>query len=137
MVPDDRVRITVDGVEDLARALRAVGGQPLQRELGEVHRGIGQTIIDHAGGRRTGVGTGRGATIRPSAAARAVTLRVGGSHRDSRREQWGRTQKWPGGDPPERPHLIGAVVEVEDQIIDAYAEGIDRILQQRLPHFLE
>lgn len=132
----DQVRLSIDGVEQTARALKALGGAPLQRELGQANKKIGGMIADQAGGKRTGVGAGRGSTIRPSAASREVTLRVGGKHRDNRKEQWGVQQKWPGGDPPERPNIIGAAVEIEDRISDEYAKAIDTILQQRLPHFL-
>lgn len=132
----NQVRLSIDGIEETSRAFKALGGKPLQRELGEVNKDIGRMIIDQAGGRRTGVGAGRGATIRPSAASREVMLRVGGRHRDSRKEQWGVEQKWPGGNPPERPNLIAAAVSIEDRISDEYGKAIDRILTERLPHFL-
>lgn len=123
-------RVHVEGVRELNRLLRRVGGRDLQRELGQVHKSIGTMVIARLGGKQTGVGEGRGASIRPSAATREVMLRVGGSHRDSLRRQWGREQRWPGGMPPPRPHLIGAAVEIQPQIEDEYLDGVESIIRR-------
>jgi hypothetical protein len=124
-------RIYIEGVRELNRLLRQVGGRELQKELGQVHKSIGEMVISRLGGKHTGVGKGAGETIRPSAAVREVQLRVGGSHRaGSRRLQWGRNQKWPGGQAPSRPHLIGAANEIQGQIETAYLDGVDRIVRR-------
>lgn len=123
-------RLQVEGVRELNRLLRQIGGRELQKELGQVHKRIGQMVIARLGGARTGVGRGAGQTIRPSAATREVLLRVGGSHRSERPEQWGREQVWPGGLPPVRPHLIEAAREIEDDITDEYLSGVDAIFRR-------
>lgn len=123
-------RLHIEGGRELNKLLRQIGGRELQKELGQVHRRIGQMVIAHVGGAKTGVGRGAGETIRPSAAAREVLLRVGGSHRSERPEQWGREQVWPGGLPPVRPHLIEGAREIEDEISEEYLSGIDSILRR-------
>ncbi len=127
-------RIHIEGVRELNRLLRQVGGRELQKELGQLHRQIGEMVIGRLGGRSTGVGSGRGETIRPSAAVRDVQLRVGGSHRaqggPTRPRQWGRVQRWPGGQAPARPHLIGAAMDIQDRIEDVYLDGVDRIVRR-------
>lgn len=120
----------IEGVRELNRLLRQVGGRELQKELGQVHKRIGRMVIDRLGGSRTGVGRGAGQSIRPSAATREVLLRVGGSHRSERPEQWGREQVWPGGLPPVRPHLIEAAREIEDEISDEYLTGVEAIFRR-------
>lgn len=124
-----QTQVHIVGLKQLNRELARAGGKPLKRELGEVHKGIGQMVISHLGGKQTQVGEGRGETIRPSAATANVMLRVGGSHRDRRKEQWGREQVWPGGMPPARPHLIGAAREIQPQIEDAYLDGVEHVLR--------
>lgn len=125
-------RLHIEGVRQLNRLLRRVGGRELQKELGQVHRSIGEMVIARAGGARTGVGSGRGETIRPSAATREVMLRVGGSHRasDPRRHQWGRVQKWPGGQAPRRPYLIQKAMDIQPQIERAYLDGVEQVIRR-------
>ena len=124
-------RVHIEGVRELNRLLRQVGGRELQKELCQVHKAIGTMVINRLGGASTGVGAGAGSTIRPSAATREVLLRVGGSHRTKgRRQQWGRRQLWPGGNAPFRPHLIGAAVDIQDRIEDTYLTGVDNIIRR-------
>jgi hypothetical protein len=125
-------RIYIEGVRELNRLLRRVGGRELQKELGQVHRSIGEMVIRRLGGAHTGVGSGRGERIRPSAATREVLLLVGGSHRaqDPRKRQWGRVQRWPGGDAPRRPYLIEAARDIQDDIETAYLDGVERIIRR-------
>jgi len=125
-------RIHIEGVRELNRLLRHVGGRELQKELGQVHKRIGQMVIRQLGGAQTGVGSGRGERIRPSAATREVLLLVGGSHRapQPRKLQWGRVQRWPGGDAPRRPYLIEAARDIQDDIETAYLHGIERIIKR-------
>ena len=125
-------RIHIEGVRELNRLLRHVGGRELQKELGQVHKRIGQMVIRQLGGAQTGVGSGRGERIRPSAATREVLLLVGGKHRapQPRKLQWGRVQRWPGGDAPRRPYLIEAARDIQDDIETAYLHGIERIIKR-------
>lgn len=124
-------RLKLEGVPELKRLLRHVGGKDLQKELGQVHKSVGQLVVERAGGAHTGVGEGRGERIRTSAATREVQLLVGGSHRGGeRKKQWGRVQKWPAGEAPTRPHLIQKAVEIQPQITDAYLEGIHDLLRR-------
>jgi hypothetical protein len=125
-------RLHVEGLDQFRRQLRQVSpdGRQYQKELGQVHKAIGELVIGKVGGRSTGVGSGRGETIRPSAAAREVMLLVGGSHRSQKREQWGVYQRWPGGEPPERPHLIGAAYAARREIEDRYIDAIDALARR-------
>ena len=127
-----RPRMQIEGVRELNRLLRQVGGRELQKELGQVHKSIGEMVIARLGGRKTGIGSGRGETIRPSAATREVQLRVGGSHRASspRRLQWGRVQRWPGGQAPHRPSLIQAANDIQPQIEREYLDGVDQVIRR-------
>jgi hypothetical protein len=128
-------RLQIEGVRELNRLLRAAGGPVLQKELGKVHKQIGQMVIDRLGGPNTGIGAGAGATIRPSAATREVLLRVGGAHRASWGQgsekgkvgRWGK--KWNRQERGKRPHLIGAAFDIEPQITKTYLDGVDRILR--------
>jgi hypothetical protein len=124
-------RLQVEGVRELNRLLRAAGGPVLQKELGKVHKQIGQMVIDRLGGPDTGIGVGGrpGATISPSAATREVLLRVGGSHRNGwgKVGRWGR--KWNRQERGKRPHLIGAAFDIEPQITKTYLDGVDRVLR--------
>lgn len=124
-------RLHVEGVRELNRLLRQVGGRELQKELGQVHKSIGELVIRRVGGASTGVGAGAGEKIRPSAATREVLLRVGGKHRGSdRRQQWGRRQRWPGGQPPQRPHLIRAAHDIQDRIEREYLDGVAAVIRR-------
>lgn len=120
-------RLQIEGVRELNRLLKQVGGKELQKELGQVHKRIGEMVISRLGGAATGVGTGAGSTIRPSAVTREVVLRVGGSHRSKRVQQWGKRPIMPH---PHRPHLIGAANEIQDQIEEAYLSGVDAIVRR-------
>lgn len=116
-------RVTIEGMDEVRSAFRNLGGPPLVKELGQVHKRIGQLVIDRAGGAVTGVGEGQGSTIRPSADTRGVVLLVGGSFRVEigKRRQWGIRQVWPA---PRRPYLIGAALAAESDIEEAYLDGV-------------
>lgn len=121
-------RIEFEGMDEILATIRSVQGREGQKALGQVHKDIGERIIIPAvGGKQTGVGTGGGSAIRPSANARSILLRVGGAHRDDERQQWGKQQVWP---PPERPHIIGTAVEQQDRIEQAYLDGVERVLKR-------
>lgn len=123
-------RLEFTNIGAVRRALRQAGGPALVKEMGQVHKSIGEMVIARVGGKQTGVGTGRGSSIRPSAATREVMLRVGGSHRRSRARQWGRNQIWPGGSAPARPYLIEAAREIAPQIEEAYLDGIRSVARR-------
>jgi hypothetical protein len=120
-----------DDIRDLNRAFKQVD-KALSKELGQVHKRIGEQVIDRLGGTSTGVGAGRGETIRPSAATDRIQLLVGGGHRadDPRKLQWGRVQKWPGGQAPRRPHIIGAARDIQDDIEQTYIREIEKIAEK-------
>ena len=122
------VQIHPGDIRDLNRALRQVD-RALSKELGQVHRDIGERVIREVGGASTGVGSGRGERIRPSAAADRIQLLVGGGHRssDPRRLQWGRVQRWPGGQAPQRPYIIEAAYSITDEIEQMYLAEVERI----------
>lgn len=124
-----QARMTVEGLDDTRKVLRETAGKEGQKALGRTHKRIGTLVIDQAGGKRTGVGEGAGSTMRPSAAARQVTIRVGGKHREDEREQWGKRQTWP---PPERPFIIESASEIQDRIEQEYRDGLMEELS-RLP----
>lgn len=118
------VRLEVEGMDEVRAAFRRLGGPEMVRQLGQVHKRVGELVIARAGGAQTGIGLGAGSTIRPSASTREVQLRVGGTFRAKfgKWRQWGKTQRWP---PPEpRPYLVGAAVAAKDEIFDAYLDGI-------------
>lgn len=123
-------RLEFTNMSVVRRALRDAGGPELVKEMGQVHKSIGEMVIARVGGKQTGVGTGRGASIRSSAATREVMLRVGGSHRQSRARQWGRSQVWPGGSAPARPYLIEAAREIAPEIEEAYLDGIRSVARR-------
>lgn len=114
----------IEGHRDLTRRLQQIGGKELKKEYGQVHKRIGERVIREAGGKQTTVGAGRGASMRPSASVRDIMIRVGGTHRESRLDQWGVREVWPGGMPPERPHIIGAAEDIQGEIMDMYEEGV-------------
>lgn len=125
-----QTRMVVTGLDDTRRVIRDTAGREGQKALGKVHKRIGERIIIPAlGGKQTNVGEGRGSTLRPSAASREATIRVGGKHRESEAEQWGQRQTWP---PPERPLIIGAAVDHQDDIEREYRDGLLEELS-RLP----
>jgi hypothetical protein len=125
-------RLHIEGVRELNRLLKATGDKDLPKELGQVHKKIGEMVIRRLGGTSTGVGEGRGENIRPSAAKREVLLNVGGSHRrgTGRKRQWGLRQVWPGGRHPDRPHLIGAAMQIQDQIEREYMDGVEAVIRR-------
>lgn len=121
-------RLQIEGARELNRLLRQVGGRDLQKELGQVHKDVGRMVIARLGGADTGVGSGAGATVRPSAATREVLLRVGGAHRTGGPvHRWGK--RWNRRERGRRPHLIGAALAIEEQITDRYLAGVDRVIR--------
>lgn len=123
-------RLTIEGHRDLTRRLNQIGGKELKKEYGQVHKRIGERIIREAGGKQTNVGAGRGASMRPSASTREIQIRVGGPHRETNLQQWGVNQRWPGGMPPPRPHIIGAADDIQEEIMDMYEDGVAEVARK-------
>lgn len=117
----------IEGLREVRSALRQVGGKELEAELGQVHKSVGELVIRAVGGPDTGVGTGAGARIRPSASKREVLLRVGGGHRSKKVQQWGKRPVRPH---PARPFILGAAESIQGRIEDEYLGGIDRVIRK-------
>lgn len=114
-------KIEVEGYAEFRRAV-ARSNKDLAKRLGQVHKDVGAFIISKL--QPKSVGEGAGAKVRPSATRREVMLRVGGGWRgDGPVKQWGKEQEWPGGDPPDRPDILGTAeryqTEIEQKLLDA------------------
>lgn len=123
----ETARVEIEGMTEVRAAFRRLGGPDLVRQLGQVHKRIGEIVIRAAGGAATGVGEGIGSTIRPSANTREVLLLVGGRHRAGfgNWRQWGVRQMFP--PPGRRPFLVGAAVASQQEINNAYLDGVQAI----------
>jgi hypothetical protein len=125
--------IEVEGLKEFQRAVRFAADTGLTKELGQANKKIGQLVVDRLSPRPdpAAVGTGAGATVRPSATRREVLLRVGGKHREGRTPimQWGRR---PGPSPfgrrPKRPYIRWTVErhrqEIEREWLKAVAKAM-------------
>jgi len=127
--------IQVFGLRELQLAIKRQQGE-LPKALGKVHKDIGTFIIGklpaadpHA------VGSGSGATVRPSATKREVLLRAGSGAREARAsgrgvsvkaEQWGSrpVQPYIKG----RPYIVGTIEENEDEIEQRFLDAMTEIL---------
>ena len=125
-------RVTIEGMDQVRASFRRLGGTEMTKQLGQVHKRIGELVIARAGGAQTGVGAGSGATIRPSASTKNAQLRVGGSFRArfGKWRQWGQQQTWP--PPSSRPYLIGAAEQARNEIYDVYLDGIESVAQLQI-----
>jgi hypothetical protein len=126
--------IEVEGWRELQRAARRAADRDLPKRLGQANKKIGQRFIrdwlepkpDPAA-----VGTGAGATVRPSASKREVLLRVGGAHRAGKtpRMQWGRrTARRPGVPAPKRPFIRESAEKHRDEIEQAWLEAVSEAM---------
>jgi hypothetical protein len=122
-------RMVIDGIPETRELLRDIGGKALERELGQMNKRVGEVWIQAAGGASSGVGRGRGETIRPSASVRDVQLRVGGAHRSRRVQQWGIRPVRPH---PERPFIVARGADALPKIIRVYEDGFDHVIQRAL-----
>lgn len=124
-------RIRVEGYKEFQRAVSRAVDTRLPKAIGEVHRDIGRYVISrlHPSPTSAAVGEGAGATVRPSATRREVVLRVGGSHRSKRVQQWGRRPIRLFQPAPPRPHIIGTALAHQDHIERLLLEGISRALK--------
>jgi hypothetical protein len=124
---NSRGRIRIEGWRELQREISRAADKDLPKQIGRVHKDVGKLVISRL--RPPSVGEGAGASVRPSATRREVTLRVGGGHRDEHVRQWGRRQLWPGGDAPERPDVLGTARRHEAEIMDALLKGVEKALK--------
>lgn len=120
--------IEVEGLKEFNQAVRRMRSQALNKRLGQANKKIGQLVIDRLSPRPTpaAVGTGKGASVRPSASKREVLLRVGGSHRPKPPlSVWGARRVLRVGQPaPDRPFIQGTAERYEDEIGDAYLTAL-------------
>lgn len=117
-----RAHVQIEGLTELQAGIRRAQGR-LPATLGQFHREVGAFIIAKLPpGDPRAVGAGAGATVRPSATAREVLLRVGHSGREMHREQWGRRviQPFARG----RPYIVGTIMEHEEEIRRMYLDGL-------------
>lgn len=126
-------RIRVEGYREFQRAVSKAADKDLPKKIGQVHKDIGAFVISRLTPKA--VGKGAGARVRPSASRREVILRVGGGHRNEnpRVLQWGKTQEWPRGNPPDRAHIIGTARRHQAEIERMLLDGIEAALK---PPFL-
>lgn len=116
---------------DLQRAIRKSADRNLPKRLGQANKRTGKFIISKLTPRPTSraVGEGRGAAVRPSASRREVLLRVGGSHRSARKEQWGTRPDFSAmPTPPPRPHIRETVARHRDEIEQFWLEAVSDAL---------
>jgi hypothetical protein len=112
--------IKVEGLKELQSAIKRQQGK-LPKSIGDAHKEVGRFIIGKLPpGDPHAVGAGSGATVRPSATKRDVILRVGGAHRDARKDQWGKKEVQPfiGG----RPFIIGTALDNQKAIEEKFLE---------------
>ncbi|MGH3942623.1 MAG: hypothetical protein ACRDTG_29170 [Pseudonocardiaceae bacterium] len=123
--------IQVEGLRELRQAIRRHGDKDLSTQLGRVHKEIGRLVISRLQPRPvpSAVGRGGGAAVRASAASREVLLRVGGDHRQTRAQQWGKHQVPPFQDAPARPFVVGTALAQQEQIERMLLDGIERSLK--------
>lgn len=137
--------IRVDGVRELTRALNRAGGRDLTKAMGRANKTIGEEVIARLSPRPVTVGYGAGAKVRPSANARLVQLKAGGSHRldPQERKDWGRAsgssapdvamvpwgRRYPAKRATRRPDIAGTALRVYPRIERAYLRGIDEALK--------
>lgn len=131
--------IKVEGLREFQMAARRSTDSGLPKRLGDAHKQIGELVITKLSPRPTppAVGTGAGASVRPSASKREVLLRVGGGHRagHSPEMQWGRRPaRTPGQSAPKRPYIRETIDRHESEIGDAYLEAISQAMR---PAFAE
>lgn len=119
-------RIEIEGYKEFQRAVSRADKE-LAKRLGQVHKDIGAFVISKL--QPKSVGEGAGAKVRPSATRREVLLRVGGVWRDEdpRKRQWGKTQEWPLGEPPDRPDILGTAEDNQTEIEQRLLDLIDQV----------
>lgn len=121
-----KAHIEVEGLRELQAAIKRQQGR-LPDALGQAHKDVGAFVIGrlpaadpHA------VGTGTGATVRPSASKREVLLRVGHSGREASRNQWGKREVQPFA--PGRPYIVGTIEQHQDEIEQRFLDEMVKVL---------
>lgn len=122
--------IQVEGLNELVAGIRRADPE-LAKRIGLVHREIGAMVISRLRPAPTpaAVGRGSGASVRPSSTAREVLLRVGGSFRETRAQQWGRRQQPPFQDTPPRPYIVETARANQDEVEQMFLDGVERALK--------
>lgn len=125
--------IEVVGLRDFQRAARRAVDSELPKRLGQVNKQVGRKFIDqwlHPKPDPAAVGEGAGAKVRPSAAKREVTLRVGGKHRAGHvpYAQWGKRPVRSFRSAPPRPYIKKSVERHYDDIADMWLEAVARAM---------
>jgi hypothetical protein len=131
--------IEVRGYRELNRVLRQASDKGLVKAIGRANKTVGQklkVLVDNDS-TPTSVGSGKGSSIRPSAAKGALTLRVGGAHRIDltgkknteglkvpRPQQWGKTVVEPFKKAPKRPFIKDITLQRRDWISAQWLEAI-------------
>lgn len=117
--------------KDLQRAIRKSADKDLPKRMGKANKKTGELVISKLQPQPTprAVGRGRGAAVRPSASKREVLLRVGGAHRGSHREQWGKNPDLSAlPSPPPRPHIRQTVADHRDEIEQFWLAAISKAM---------
>lgn len=121
--------IEVAGIREFQRAARRAVDSDLPKRLGQANKKVGRNFIDrwlHPKPNPDAVGRGAGAKVRPSAAKREVTLRVGGKHRADHvpYAQWGKRPSRPFQSAPPRPFIRKSVERHYDDIADLWLKAV-------------
>lgn len=112
--------IEVEGLKELQSAIKKAQGK-LPASIGEAHKEVGRFVIGKLPqGDPHAVGSGSGATVRPSATKRDVVLRVGSGARTASKNQWGKVpvQPFVSG----RPYIVGTIKDNQDDIEQKFLE---------------
>jgi hypothetical protein len=131
--------IEVQGYRELNRLLRKTGDKGLAKAVGRANKTVGakiKTLVDNES-TPASVGSGKGSSIRPSAAKGALKLRVGGAHRvdltgrpDTERltvprpQQWGKTVVQPFKKAKPRPDIKDIALQQRDWISSQWLDAI-------------
>lgn len=133
--------LQVEGLKEFNRAVSAAKDKELNKRIGQANKRIGALVVERLSPSPDprATGTGRGATVRPSATRREVLLRVGGAHRESgvhtAKQPWGAKRVVrPGTDTPPRPNIQGTAERHFDEIGQAW---LDAVTEAFAPAFAE
>ncbi len=119
--------IEVEGLKELQAAIKRAQGK-LPASIGEAHKEVGRFVIGKLPpGNPNAVGSGSGATVRPSATKREVILRVGSGARTASKNQWGKVpvQPFVSG----RPYIVGTIKDNQDAIEQMFLDQIVKALE--------
>lgn len=130
--------IEVDGLKEFNRAVRQMRSTQLNKRIGQANKEIGKLVIDRLEPRPdpAAIGSGKGASVRPSASKREVLLRVGGSHRPKPPlSVWGKRRVLRvGATAPARPFIQGTAERHQDDIGELW---LDAVVDAFAPAFAE